>query len=378
MDFFSILLDPENGMTLCNIGKGFTIYGDVIQDNGQRAYLRLKARDYLRDGLRPEKKGLYPAARRKFEDIYTELRKNTIEMPDPEELDSYSMGDSKEEIEYRHWVLGNTLFLNPLNDAYPYSIAARDILQFPNIVVKAIDLETTPWRHGLYDQLKQEFVSARYLFYEGIHPENVHFSDRDVALVNSLDYPSYGLATEKLKSAFRSLFSVLDKIAYFLRFYFDLDISEGNVNFSNMWYKKPEKGKPQELSAKITSLENWPLMGLYWLHRDLQFNTDVQGVTEPEMKDIRQIRIYLEHKFLRLRLEGGSNTLEQETPISKSISRRAFENKGLKLLKLIRSALIYTHATVVIEERQRVKRKKGAGKIVAGRVMDMWDDDWKQ
>jgi LA2681-like HEPN/Phasin protein len=49
--------------------------------------------------------------------------------------------------------------------------------------------------------MKQEFASARWLLYEGITARTTHFSDRQVRLSNTLDYPSYGLAVEKLKAA---------------------------------------------------------------------------------------------------------------------------------------------------------------------------------
>jgi len=46
----------------------------------------------------------------------------------------------------------------------------------------------------MYNQLKQEFVSARYLYYEGITSEAVHFSDKKVYLYDTLDAPVYSLA----------------------------------------------------------------------------------------------------------------------------------------------------------------------------------------
>ena len=63
---------------------------------------------------------------------------------------------------------------------------------------------------GFFNQLKQEFVSARWLYFEGIHSESAHFSDRKVLLYNTLDYPAFGLAVEKTKVAFRMAYRCSD------------------------------------------------------------------------------------------------------------------------------------------------------------------------
>lgn len=90
------------------------------------------------------------------------------------------------------------MFLNTLNDAFPYSISAHDILHLPNIITK---IDEGPRFHGLFNQIKQEYVSARFMIFDAISFQGSHFSDRDVHLVNTLDYPVYGISIEKLKYA---------------------------------------------------------------------------------------------------------------------------------------------------------------------------------
>src|SRR5262249_50897784 len=127
----------------------------------------------------------------------------------------YGLGKSAEERRYRIWCLRNRLFINPLNDLSALPIAACDILTLPSL--------TTPVGHGLmpsiigfFNQMKQEFVSARYLYYEGVKATKPHFSDRDVLLYNTLDYPVYSLAAEKIRLASRAAYSIFDKISFFL------------------------------------------------------------------------------------------------------------------------------------------------------------------
>ena len=49
----------------------------------------------------------------------------------------------------------------------------------------------------------------RRVLWEGIKSDEPHFSDREVLLYNTLDYPSYGLSVEKVKMAFRMAYSIL-------------------------------------------------------------------------------------------------------------------------------------------------------------------------
>ena len=111
---------------------------------------------------------------------------------------SGSLGIGKMEQEYRRWSLANRFFLNPLNDLGPVPAAAEDTLHLPAVTV---DIGSGPYFEGFYNQLKQEFVSARYLLYEGATSQHPHFSDARVRLYDTMDYPVYGLAGEKVKCA---------------------------------------------------------------------------------------------------------------------------------------------------------------------------------
>jgi hypothetical protein len=112
--------------------------------------------------------------------------------------------------------LTNRLFLNPINDALERSVAADDGLALPSFVTK---LGEPPTLIGFFNQLKQEYVSARWAYYGGTHSDRPHFSDRSVSLFNTLDYPTYGLAIEHVRTSFRVAYSLFDKVAFFLNSY---------------------------------------------------------------------------------------------------------------------------------------------------------------
>ena len=105
---------------------------------------------------------------------------------------------------------------------------------------------------GFFNQMKQEFASARYLYYEGIHAEGTHFSDTDVLLYNTLDYPAYGLATEKIRLAYRAAYSLFDKIAYFINDHFALGIKPERVSFGSLWLRR--KASPKTSPAAFYGL----------------------------------------------------------------------------------------------------------------------------
>ena len=232
--------------------------------------------------------------------------------------------------------------------------------------------------------MKQEFVSARYLYYDGINADQPHFSDRDVLLYNTLDYPVHSLAAERVKAAFRIAYSLFDKIAYFLNDYLCLSIPEKRVTFRTFWYEKQKRNKG--LSPIFQKRENnWPLRGLFWLSKDLFENdSGFKESIEPDAQELADIRNHLEHKYLKLHddfwagpsSENGDATLVLANTSAFSLHRREFEVKTLRLIKMARAALIYLSLAIHAEENQR--RTGDEHKTITPKLaLDIFEDDWK-
>jgi hypothetical protein len=192
-------------MALGNLGYGLKQYGHALYDKGHAQVFFAAAHARLTAATSPDAE--YESYDREHvKAVFAELRSDIEKRVDVEavrasiKLDGYDLGDSVEEQGYRRWVLGERLFLNPLNDLGPHAIAARDILSLPSHVTA---IKEPPTFIGFFNQMKQEFVSARWFLYECIHSHEPHFSDRDVSLYNTLDYPSYSLAVERAKAAYR-------------------------------------------------------------------------------------------------------------------------------------------------------------------------------
>ena len=66
---------------------------------------------------------------------------------------------------------------------------------------------------GVFDYSKTKFVPEE--FFGKMTKGRV--KNRDVLLYNTLDYPAYGLAVEKVKVAFRMAYSIFDKIGVVMK-----------------------------------------------------------------------------------------------------------------------------------------------------------------
>lgn len=178
-----------------NLGSGLERLAHFHSDGAHGVALFVRAHDELATALRDAEKYPwlgYPEAR----DYFLRTLEKVDSLIDVEgarvalDLDNYSLGKSKGEVAYRSWCLHETLFLNVMNELRDKPAAAQDVLSLPPFVAK---LNDPPVLLGFFNQLKQEFVSARWTYFEAVQTNGVHFSDRDTFLVNTLDYPSYGL-----------------------------------------------------------------------------------------------------------------------------------------------------------------------------------------
>jgi tetratricopeptide (TPR) repeat protein len=375
----ALAITPSFPMAIGNRGKGRVCYARALYDRGQAVVFLKHAHRDLATALASELEGEASAA---FEDarLWIESVLPSQFLGEAVDMERFSLGRSRRERAYRQWCLDHRLFLNPLNDLGPYPIAAHDCFTTPSIVV---GIGEGPYYPGFFNQMKQEFVSARYLYYEGLHAKSPHFSDRGVLLYNTLDYPAYSLSVEKVKAAFRTCYSLLDKVAFFLNHYLRLGIPERMVNLRSVWYDGgySERGLKPEFEDRA----NWALRGLYWLSKDVYEQQSAFGdATDPNARQVYELRRRLEHRYLKLHEDlwrGPPHTNDDvmmglADTLAYSLYRADFHERTLGLLKLVRAALIYLSLAVLEEERTR-QRGKGSAGIVPGIPLGVWQDRWK-
>jgi hypothetical protein len=211
-----------------------------------------------------------------------------------------------------------------------------------------------------------------------MHTDSVHFSDRQVTLYNTLDYPSYSLTVEKVKAAYRIAYSLLDKIAYFLNDYAKLGVPPQRVWFRTICYEKSEPGRA--IRPQFLQSENLPLRGLYWLAKDL-FDPTLVEAMEPDAQELYIIRNRIEHSYLKVHESLlPSKRKERDAAwtdrLAYSVQRSDFNAKTLHMFRLARAGLIYLAMAMHREEEQR---DQGAPKdLKMPMTLTLWRDAWKR
>ena len=312
----ALRIGPQFAMALGNRGAGLKHYAGMIIDDRERAILALHAYDSLCAATGPD--AVYESPDplpviAQFKEVAEQLERalNVDEARAMQRLDQGEPGRSKAERAYRQWSLDKRLFLCPLNDLGPHVAAAADDLMLPGITEGFEERPgdyTPPPIIGFFSQMKQEYASARYMLFEGISSRRVHFSDRNVTLTDTLDYPLYSLASERVRTSFRIAYSLLDKIAFLVDRYWGLGKAPEHISFKNVWLVE----KKQRLLPQFENSDNWPLRGLYWLSREL-FNDQLRQTTAADARELHAIRNALEHTYLRVS-EGWAKPFMIGTP----------------------------------------------------------------
>lgn len=378
----ALSIDPAWDMARGNRGYAFWQYAQYMRG-------RLEALAFLQEAHRECSKAttgdLVPEAGKTFTWVQEQIENMlpSERLTESVDLSDSDLGATAEEKKYRQWTLRNRLFLDPLNDLGPLPSAGGDPLALPGI---AVPIGKGPDLIGFFNQMKQEYVSGRFMLYQGLEsPPSPHFADRDVKLANTMDYPAYSLTVEQVKVAYRVAYSLLDKIGFFLNDYLDLGIPEGQVNFRRIWYKGQDANQP--IRNDVEDPRNIPLQGLFWLAKDLDERStgdEYQEPMEPELRGIASVRNHLEHKYLKLHdsLWGGPEAKERDAEmgladtLAHSMYRRDFEARTLRLYQLVRSALIHLVLAVRAEEARR-QHERSEDEIVPPMFLDRLENDWK-
>lgn len=341
-------IDPSFPMAFGNIGFGIFHYAKILYDSGHKILFFQFAYKYLKKTV---DSNIYEDAKSAFKNVITHLE-SILTKPDLEkiqDLKDFSIGTTKQEIEYRKWCLENQLFLNPLNDILTENIAAHDCLLLPTMTLK---FDKSPIYQTIFNQIKQEFVSARHLLFEGLNQKELHYSDKDNLQLDTLDYAIYSYSSEKTKIAFRICYSILDKVGYLLNDYLNLGFKPDRVSFRGIWNIYDKKTKSSKINPEISQTQNWAFRGLYWLSKDLYGkNEEFTSTIEPEAKELARIRNFIEHKSFKI-IDFGENGL-LDNGLTYAIERGEFEQKTLNLLKLIRASMIYLSLGINLEEKKK-------------------------
>ena len=209
-----------------------------------------------------------------------------------------------------------------------------------------------------FNLLKQEYVSARYRLFVAIHNRAPSFIMREVLLLDGGEDQILGHQIEELRSAYRSAYSIFDKIGIFLNSYLKLGLKPKQVQFRHIWFQE-QNNRTRQLKPIFEQSQNWALRGLFFLSKDL-YDETFQEVRRTRCRQTQPTAKQIEHRFLILQ------QLSKETPRGDhwTISVRDFQQKTLRLLRLAREALFYLSITMCIEEHKREQEKDDTIRVV--------------
>lgn len=372
------------GMAIGNLGGYLKHYGDMDYDTGHRYILYQEALKLFKMAIESTDDNVYEEARQHFGKDFNEIFSIFInaEYDDVDVSSSQLFMDANrvnwadssinEARRYSNWKAYNSLALNTLNDFDKSTDRDNDCLHLPNMIFLKKNLNYD--YHGLFNQIKQEYCSSRYLIFDGIYNRTQHFSDKGVFMVDTLDYPVYSLNIEKIKSGYRAIYSIFDRIAFFLNEYLNLGIGRRKINFNILW-PKGDREKDHNNIYRVME-NNYLLRGLYWIKKDLYNSTEsgYKGIINPSLRRAYFIRNALEHRYLKI-VDDWSIKPEEANDSSFDfdmvVSQHEFECLAIELLKTVREAIILLTQIVYFEERQ--KDKTGAVPI----TLTPYLDDWK-
>jgi len=137
-------------------------------------------------------------------------------------------------------------------------------------IITAIDDDTT-----FYDlakklnDIKEDFLISKLLLVQSQYrQDDLTRISKKVAFVNTLDYANYNVYSALMKTAFRTCFNILDKIAFFINDYLGFKMRDSRIYFHTIW----EDPKTKVVKEKIKSTENISLFALYDIHLDIKEN----------------------------------------------------------------------------------------------------------
>ena len=235
---------------------------------------------------------------------------------------------------YSMWVNDHCLRLNAYNDVNSHSKLAQEDNLYCESIFTPKGQEKSSFRLiSMLNEIKQGYVSARYMLYEYFQKSgSCHFSDDNVILLDNYQYSNYSYNVELAKAAFRSLYSLLDKIAFALNDYLSLGIKGKNISFNSFWYsdKKKRTLRPEILSyTEVISLA-----GLLFIRNDIYGGSD-SFLQAEETKSLQMVRNAIEHRSIQIIDQG---VMEDKSTVL-YISREDFEEVSMNLIRTVRQAI---------------------------------------
>ncbi|WP_459003188.1 LA2681 family HEPN domain-containing protein [Stenotrophomonas sp. PSU_St103] len=355
-------LDPMLAMAQGNMAGALFFYARNLYDVGHREWINIEGREQLRKAVAIGAHGAtFVEAAERFrlmlEAVELGLDRYGVESnPDLTWMDTFALGRSAQEKRYRRWCLDNRLFLSPMNDAYTQPVAATDSLSLPTHRADGVGISYL----AAFNQLKQEYIYARWCMFVGLDDQKINMADREVLLSSNADSARYSIAIEQVKTAYRAAYSLLDKVANFVCDRWDINAKRKSADFARLWRTEPKKGVETTIRPEFEGSENIWLHALYSLSEDI-FNEDVRQSASPDSQQLHLVRNALEHRFFKIvwaRSDCDETSMLHDR-LSEQMTLDDFQRKALRVLLMARSAIMYLCLAMHRAEQQRHEKEEG-------------------
>ena len=132
--------------------------------------------------------------------------------------------------------------------------------------------------HPHFEEIKDSYKYARYLFHTALQTpiKTEHMYNSTTSQVESYDSTFYDLKTNHYSTTLRCLYSIQDKIAYFIYNFFrvsESEIAEHKVNINSIFSSN------QKPATWLSKINNSYLKALYFLSQDIHDTGEKNSTT---------------------------------------------------------------------------------------------------
>ncbi|MBO0180139.1 LA2681 family HEPN domain-containing protein [Vibrio parahaemolyticus] len=216
---------------------------------------------------------------------------------------------NEKEIDYLAWCSDSHLFIDELEISELRYARHPDSLSLPPISSKlnlTLSHNEELVYHANFDEIKNDFCYARHLIFTALDTDNDEqsFFNSTFQKIDDMTYSIDNIKAQNLKSAFKILYSLFDKIAYFINHFYNLNALEKDrkISFESL-FKKLGSNKQWQPHPKLAESKNQFLHALFYILKDLRDINDQESVSDwlnPELTKICEIRNFIEHRSFKI------------------------------------------------------------------------------
>lgn len=282
------------------------------------------------------------------QDKIDEARKVADIEPDLHDIEK-TKSEYDELSDYRKFCLNNNFSLSEHGLYCSCVGSSRDNLTIPTAEGVVGDF-VIPMEMVL-NRLKSEYSFARHLYFEYISTEHNYELLHDSCFSELFNDELLGIDVEKLRTAFRSCFGILDKIGIAICELFDLYPPNKKVYFQSFWQLDRDNRRD-----KFNSHKSPGLLALY------SIATDLNELKDGEWSFLKQLRNDLEHEFVVVHKSDIPSDIYDSYEFIENIvfiREDDFIKHLIRLLQLTRSAIF----SFVFAVRDKASNEKTDGTI---------------